>query len=159
MLFNVEQLAAVNKAPLDFAMAYYGAFLNGAERITALNIEITRSVVLDSMAGARAMFDAQEADKAAQIQATTARALARKFATYSQSVSEIAAHTQEDMAQAVRNQADNYQRATSQLLEMFAKAAPANSERAVAAIREFIAASNAGIRKSSNAGRHLAKAA
>lgn len=159
MLFNAEQLAAANKAPLDFALAYYGACLNAAERVVALNVEMTRSVMQDSMTGARAMADARDAGKAAQIQAAVVKALADKLAAYGQSVGEIAAHTQQEMAQVVKILADNQQRSMAQFLEMLVKAAPTNPGSTAAAIREFIAASNAGIRKSSHAGRNLAKAA
>lgn len=159
MLFNVAQYAAANQAPLDFALGYYGAFLNGAERITALNIEITRSLVLDSMTGARAMLDAQDEDKAAQIRATTSKALARKLATYSRSVFEITVQTQEEMTKAITEQANGYQRSMALLLEAVAKTAPANARNALAAIRDVGVASNGPIHKTSAPGKRLAKAA
>lgn len=156
MLFNVEQFANANKAPLNFALAYYGALLEGTERAIALNIETTRSVLLDAAGGAKAMLDAQDAGKVALIQATISQALAEKLAAYSRAFLELATHAQEDMVRAVASQANDYQRSMAQLVQMFASVAPGSPETAAAAIREFIAAGNRSVHK---VGKPLAKAA
>jgi phasin family protein len=142
MSINPEQFAAANKAAVDSLLSVANTALASAERIASLNLETARSVLEDSVSGAKALLGAKDPKEALTIQASLAQPSVEKAVAYSKSVYEISTETQEELAKVVEAQFGDFQKTISGLLEKAAKSAPAGSDVAVAAVQSAIAAAN-----------------
>ena len=145
MAFNFttpEQFASANKATVDSLLSVANAALASAERIAALNLNTARSVLEDSVSGAKALMGAKDAQEALSIQASLAQPNVEKAVAYSKSVYEISTETQEQLAKMVEAQFGDFQKNVASMLEKAAKSAPAGSDVAVAAVQSAIAAAN-----------------
>jgi phasin family protein len=142
MSINPEQFAAANKAAVDSLLSVANTALASAERIATLNLETARSVLEDSVSGAKALMGAKDPKEALSIQASLAQPSVEKAVAYSKSVYEISTETQEELAKMVEAQFGDFQKTVSDMLEKAAKSAPAGSDVAVAAVQSAIAAAN-----------------
>ena len=64
MFTTPEQLAAANKATVDSLLSVANTALASAERIAALNLNTARSVLEDSVSGAKALMSAKDPQEA-----------------------------------------------------------------------------------------------
>ena len=142
MFTTPEQFAAANKATVDSLLSLANTALASAERIAALNLNTARSVMEDSVSGAKALMGAKDVQEALSIQASLAQPNVEKAVAYSRSVYEISAQTQEELSKMVEAQFGDFQKTVAGLLEKAAKSAPAGSDVAVAAVQSAIAAAN-----------------
>lgn len=142
MSINPEQFAAANKAAVDSLLSVANTALASAERIATLNLDTARSVIEDSAANAKALMGAKDVQSAMSIQASLAQPNVEKVVAYSKSVYEISADTQEQLSKMVEAQFGDFQKTVGEMLEKAAKAAPAGSDVAVAAVQSAIAAAN-----------------
>jgi len=142
MSINPEQFAAANKAAVDSLLSVANTALASAERIATLNLETARSVLEDSVSGAKALMGAKDPKEALSIQASLAQPTVEKAVAYSKSVYEISTETQEELAKMVEAQFGDFQKTVANMLEKAAKSAPAGSDVAVAAVQSAIAAAN-----------------
>ncbi|MBS1144420.1 MAG: phasin family protein [Proteobacteria bacterium] len=142
MSINPEQFAAANKAAIDSLLSVANTALASAERIATLNLETARSVLEDSVSGAKALIGAKDPQEALSIQASLAQPSVEKAVAYSKSVYEISTETQEQLAKMVEAQFADFQKSVGSMLEKAAKSAPAGSDVAVAAVQSAIAAAN-----------------
>jgi phasin family protein len=142
MSINPEQFAAANKAAVDSLLSVANTALASAERIASLNLETARSVLEDSVSGAKALMGAKDPQEALSIQASLAQPSVEKAVAYSKSVYEISTETQEQLAKMVEAQFGDFQKNVASMLEKAAKSAPAGSDVAVAAVQSAIAAAN-----------------
>ena len=140
MSINPEQLAAANKAAIDSLLSVANTALASAERIATLNLETARSVIEDSVSGAKALMGAKDPQEALSIQASLTQPNVEKAVAYSRSIYEISTQTQEQMAKMVEAQFGDFQKNVAAMLEKAAKSAPAGSDVAVAAVQSAIAA-------------------
>jgi len=140
MSINPEQLAAANKAAIDSLLSVANTALASAERIATLNLETARSVIEDSVSGAKALMGAKDPQEALSIQASLTQPNVEKAVAYSRSIYEISTQTQEQMAKMVEAQFGDFQKSVASLLEKAAKAAPGGSDVAVNAFQNAIAA-------------------
>ncbi|MBN8502743.1 MAG: phasin family protein, partial [Sphingomonadales bacterium] len=87
MIINTpEQFASANKATIDSLLSLANTALASAERIAALNLNTARSVLEDSVSGAKAMMGAKDVQEALSIQASLAQPNVEKAVAYSRSV-------------------------------------------------------------------------
>ncbi|UCV21770.1 MULTISPECIES: phasin family protein [Azonexaceae] len=142
MSINPEQFAAANKAAVDSLLSVANTALASAERIASLNLETARSVLEDSVSGAKALMGAKDPQEALSIQASLTQPSVEKAVAYSKSVYEISTETQEQLAKMVEAQFSDFQKNVAAMLEKAAKSAPAGSDVAVAAVQSAIAAAN-----------------
>ena len=91
MSVNFEQFTSANKATVDSLLAVANTALASAERIAALNLNTARSVMEDSVSGAKALMGAKDVQEALSIQASLAQPNVEKAVAYSRSVYEISA--------------------------------------------------------------------
>ena len=140
MFKTPEQFAAANKATVDSLLSLANTALASAERIAALNLNTARSVMEDSVSGAKALMGAKDVQEALSIQASLAQPNVEKAVAYSRSVYEISAQTQEELSKMVESQFGEFQKTVAGLLDKAAKSAPAGSDVAVAAVQSAIAA-------------------
>lgn len=159
MTINTEQFAAANKATVDSLLAVANSALASAERIAALNLNTARAALEDSVAGAKSVMGAKDPQEAATIQASLAQPAIEKAVSYSRSMYEITAQSQEELAKMVEAQFSGFQKSVATLFEQAAKSAPAGSEGAVAAIQNAITAANAAFGNMNSVAKQFADAA
>ena len=107
MAFNFttpEQFASANKATVDSLLSLANTALASTERIAALNLNTARSLVEDSVSGAKAMMGAKDVQEALSIQASLTQPNVEKAVAYSRSVYEISAQIQEELSKMVEGQ-------------------------------------------------------
>ena len=160
MAFNFttpEQFASANKATVDSLLSLANTALASAERIAALNLNTARSVIEDSVSGAKAMMGAKDVQEALSIQASLTQPNVEKAVAYSRSVYEISAQTQEELSKMVEGQFGDFQKTVAGLLDKAAKSAPAGSDVAVAAVKSAIAAATSAFDKMNKAAKQVAE--
>ena len=159
MFKTPEQFASANKATVDSLLSLANTALASAERIAALNLNTARSVLEDSVSGAKALLGAKDAQEALSIQASLTQPNVEKAAAYSRSVYEISAQTQEELSKMVEAQFGDFQKAVAGLLDKAAKSAPAGSDVAVAAVKSAIAAASSAFDNMNKAAKQVAELA
>ena len=117
MSINPEQFAAANKATVDSLLSVANTALASAERIAALNLNTARSLVEDSVSGAKAMMGAKDVQEALSIQASLTQPNVEKAVAYSRSVYEISAQIQEELSKMVEGQFGDFQKTVTGLLD------------------------------------------
>jgi ClpP class serine protease len=93
------------------------------------------------------------------VQSSLAKPAVDKAVAYSKSVYEITTETQQELAKMVEAQFGDFQKNIAGMVEMAAKAAPAGSEGAVAAIQNAIAAANSAFGNMNSVAKQFAEAA
>ncbi len=159
MSVNPEQFAAANKAAIDSLLSVANTALASAERIASLNLNTARSAMEDSVSGAKALMGAKDVQEALSIQASLAQPKVEQAVAYSRSVYEISAQTQEELTKLIEAQFGDFRKTTASLLEKAAKAAPAGSDIAVAAVQSAIAAANSAFDNMNKAAKQVGELA
>ena len=159
MSINTEQFAAANKATVDSLLSVANTALASAERIAALNLNTARSLVEDSVSGAKAMMGAKDVQEALSIQASLTQPNVEKAVAYSRSVYEISAQIQEELSKMVEGQFGDFQKTVAGLLDKAAKSAPAGSDVAVAAVKSAIAAATSAFGNMNSVAKQFAEKA
>jgi len=154
-----EQFAAANKAAIDSLLSLANTALASAERIATLNLNTARSVLEDSVSGAKAVMSAKDAQEAMTIQASLAQPNVEKAVAYSRSVYEISAQTQEEVTKMLESQFNDFQKQIASLLDKASKSAPAGSDVAVAAVKSAIAAATSAFDNMNKAAKQVAEIA
>ena len=159
MSINPEQFAAANKAAVDSLLSVANTALASAERIAALNLNTARSSLEDTASNVQAVLGAKDPQAALAAQAALAQPAVEKAVAYSRSVYEITSETQQELAKMVEAQFGDFQKNVAAMVEKAAKAAPAGSEGAVAAIQNAIAAANSAFGNMNAVAKQFADAA
>ncbi|HJW04087.1 MAG TPA: phasin family protein [Azospira sp.] len=154
-----EQFAAANKAAVDSLLTLANTAFASAERIAALNLHTARSVLEDSVANAKTLLGAKDAQEAISLQASLAQPNVEKAVAYSRSVYEISAQTQEELSKVVEAQFAEFNKNVAGLLDKVSKTAPAGSDVAVAAVKSAIAAANSAYDSLNKAAKQVAEIA
>ncbi len=154
-----EQFATANKAAVDSMLSLANTALASAERIAALNLNTARSVLEDSVSGAKAIMAAKDAQEAMTIQASLAQPNVEKAVAYSRSMYEISAQTQEEVTKMLESQFGDFQKQIAGLLDKASKSAPAGSDVAVAAVKSAIAAATSAFDNMNKAAKQVAEIA
>ena len=154
-----EQFAAANKTNIETLLTLANTAFASAERLAALNLNTARSLLEDSVSGAKAMMGAKDVQEAMSIQASLAQPNVEKAVAYSRSVYEISAQTQEELSKMVEVQFGDFQKTVAALLDKAAKSAPAGSDVAVAAVKSAIAAANSAFDNMNKAAKQVAEIA
>ena len=152
-----EQFAAANKTNIETLLTLANTAFASAERLAALNLNTARSVMEDSVSGAKALMGAKDVQEAMAIQASLAQPNVEKAVAYSRSVYEISAQTQEELSKMVEAQFSEFQKTVAGLLDQAAKSAPAGSDVAVAAVKSAIAAANSAFDNMNKAAKQVAE--
>lgn len=142
MSVNLEQFAAANKATVDSLLAVANTALAAAERIAALNLGTARSALEDSASATKAVLDVKNPNEAAALQSSMVQPAVEKAVSYSRSLYEISADSQQQIAKMIEAQFADFQKQISGMVNQAAKAAPPGSETIVAAMQSAIAAAN-----------------
>jgi phasin family protein len=159
MFATPEQLAGANKANVEAMLTLANTAFASAERFAALNLNTARAVLEDSVNNAKALLGAKDLQEAISLQATLAQPSVEKAVSYSRSVYEISAQTQEEFSKLVEAQFAEVNKNVASSLDKAAKSAPAGSDVAVAAVKSAIAAANSAYDTMSKAAKQVAEIA
>lgn len=159
MTLNAEQFAAANKATVDSLLAVANTALASAERIAALNLDTARSALEDTASSVQSVIGAKDPQAALAAQSSLAQPAVEKAVAYGRSVYEIAAQTQQELAQMVEAQIGSFQKSVAGMVDLAAKSAPVGSEGAVAAMQSAIAAANSAFGNMNAVAKQFADAA
>ncbi len=142
MAFTTEHFATANKNTIEALLTLANTAFASTERLAALNLNTARSLLEDSVANAKVLFGAKDAQEIIALQSGLVQPSIEKVVAYSRSVYEIVSQTQEELSKVVEAQVGEVNKAVSTTLDQAAKQAPAGSDVAVAAVRSAIAAAN-----------------
>ena len=142
MLVNkIDEITANSKANIEIALKAITSSFGNLERLTALNINTTRSLLDDNVGAIRAMLSAKDVRELVGLQASQAQPLVEKLAAYNRSVYEIVSQNQSEFVRLVESQIADLNKKFSSALDSAAKTTPV-SDVAVAAVKSALAAAN-----------------
>ena len=159
MFTTPEQFAAANKATVDSLLSVANTALASAERIAALNLNTARSVLEDSVSGAKALMGAKDVQEAMAIQASLAQPNVEKAVAYARSVNEIMAEGQQEVTKLLESQIADLNKTFSAALDQVAKSAPAGTEGIFTAVRSAMETANTAYENFSKAAKQVAETA
>ncbi|MBT0959579.1 phasin family protein [Denitromonas iodatirespirans] len=137
-----EQLADVSKASLEALLSQATTAFSRAERLAALNLNTSRTMLEDGAANTKAILAAKDPQELVKLQAELAKPMVDKAVAYARSVYEIATEGQNDLTKVFESQIADMNKAFSTALEQAEKSAPAGSEALFAAAKTSMAAAS-----------------
>lgn len=159
MFATPEQFAAANKANIETVMGLANSAFAGAERLAALNLNVARTLLEDTVANAKVLMGAKDVQQLTTLQASLAQPTIEKMVGYSRSVYEIATQTQEEVSKALESRFAELNSVVGSALDNAVKSAPAGSDVAVAAVKSALAAANSAYDSMTKAARQVAELA
>ena len=142
MYITPEQIQASGKATVESFLALANAQFTAIERLASLNANAVKTVFEDSVANARALAGAKDAQEYISLQSTFAQPAIEKAIAYSKSVYEVATETNTEFSKLTERRIAEWNENFVSLLDKAAKNAPAGSDVAVTAVKQMIAAAN-----------------
>lgn len=137
-----EPLIDANKASADalftIAKTQFAAF----ERLSALNLNTTKSAFDDSIKQARALLSAKDAQEFVDLSVAAFQPALEKSIAYARSVYEVANQTKAEATKLAEAQAVETGKTVATLLDNLAKNAPISSEVGVVALKSALSAAN-----------------
>lgn len=97
-LANIDDNGLAQQSVLDSFLAISRLYLQGAERLSALNAAALRGMVADGATAMKALMGATSAAEGMEIQASMSNAMVGKVVAYTRGLHELAAETQEEMS-------------------------------------------------------------
>jgi len=140
--FDSEKLQATQKANLDLLQQVNSKVLKGFEQLSHLQLATLRSVSEESFEGAGKLLAARDPQSFTSVFGALANPAhqAERMMDFSRKVYELISSTQADIAKLGEHQAARNAQQVQELVEEFAKNAPAGSESAVAVLKSAVEA-------------------
>ncbi|GAB2885634.1 phasin family protein [Uliginosibacterium flavum] len=154
-----DQINVANKTAIEAALTFANTAFASAEKLATLNLNTARAMLEDSVATAKTLLGAKDAQELSSLQSTLAQPAVEKIVAYSRSVYEISAAAQEDIGKILEGQLSEVNKNVSAALDKAAKSAPAGSDVAVAAVKSAIAAANSAYDSINKAAKQVAEIA
>lgn len=139
-----QPLFTTQQRSFDNAIAAQNHMFNGFEKLVNLNLKMFKSSLDELTVKSQQAAALQDGQEVANFATEMSQPSAEKVMSYGKEVFEIVSNLQKEITSLTEKQiADNQQQA-AELVEQFAKNAPAGSESAVALVKSgLVAASNA----------------
>lgn len=142
MYVTPEQIQSTSKANVDTLLSLASTQFSALEKLVALNSTVLKGAFEDTIANARALAGAKDAQEFFSLQASFAQPAIDKVITYSKSVYEVAAQTNAEFSKVAEKRVAELNDNFVSLLDQAVKNAPAGSDVAVSAVKQMIAAAN-----------------
>ncbi|TAK44888.1 MAG: phasin family protein [Betaproteobacteria bacterium] len=142
MYVTPEQVQAANKANVDAILALATSQYAAFEKFANLNATAFKTAFEDSIANARALAGAKDAQEFISLQTSFAQPAIEKAVAYSKSVYEVATQANAEFSKMTEKRVAEWNDNFVSLLDKAAKNAPAGSDVAVTAMKQMIAAAN-----------------
>ncbi len=137
-----DQITAANKAGIETLLMLANTAFASTERLAALNLNIARSVIEDSVSGAKGLVGVKSPQELLGYQTSLAQPAVEKAVAYSRSLYEIASQTRQEVSKLFEGQFAETNKTMGAALEQASKSAPAGSDFAFAAMKSALAAAN-----------------
>ena len=138
----IKNITAGQKASFETALTLSRLSSESLERLSRLNIETGRLALEESVNGGKAMLATKDPKELVMLQSSMMEPTIAKTLAYMRSVYEIVIQSAEQASSIVEQNAGELNKLVATTLEQTAKAAPAGSEFAVAAVKSAIDTAN-----------------
>lgn len=142
MFATPEQIAAANKANLEALVSVTNSAFANAEKFTALNLGLARSLVEDSVASTRDLLSVKDPQALLNLQGNLGKPMLEKTVAYNRSIYDMATENQAQIARLLEAQVSELNKAFTGILDKAAESAPAGSDVAFAAMKSALAAAS-----------------
>ncbi len=159
MYTTPEQFSNANKANVESLLNFANIAFASAERIAALNLNVARSLLEDSVGNVKVLLGAKDPQELMSLQSSLTQPTLDKAIAYSRNIYEIATQTQEEIGKIFEAQFAEANKNVATALDKAAKNAPAGSDVAVAAVKSAIAAANSAYDTMTKAARQVTEIA
>lgn len=154
-----EQVLARQKAAVDTMVAAQSALFGGFEKLVELNVKVMRATLDELNQQALQTATVKDPQEAMAYASSVMTPGAEKAVAYSKHVYDIMAGVQGQLAQLQEAQIADSQAHAAELIDQFARNAPAGSESAVAAMKTTVATASSAYDAMSKAARQAADVA
>lgn len=156
MMTNPQDLL---KPGFAFALFAANTTFDGVERLAALNLTASRSIVETAAANFSALLGAKDVETFVNLQKELAKPSIEKSVEYSRNVIAIAGEAKEKIAKEVEVHVAETNAKVADMVEKALASAPAGSEVAVAAVKTAIKTANDAYEGVNKATKHAAEVA
>ena len=139
-MFKIDQLTAANEAAINQFTQFAQMSLANAERFATLGLDAARESVEQAAAHAQSLAGAKDVHEVIALNSAALEPVMKRAYSYSRTVYETAAETNNEVKRVMEKQAAEYNRAAVAALEEAFKYAPAGSESFVANIKSALTA-------------------
>lgn len=151
-----EQMNDFQKTAVDAAVRFARMSLDGAERMIALNLQITKASLDDGAKNLQAISSVRDAQDLNNLRTKLSENSLEQAMDYSRSVYELATSAQTELSQMIESQVAGFQKEVAESIEKIAKSAPAGSDVVVAAMKSSLAATTAAMDNMTKAAKQAA---
>lgn len=137
-----KDMAAWNQAAVEAAMSYARTSLATAEQLLKLNLDTARSALEQNSKATRELLAADDPQKLMALRGKLAQTSVQQAASYANSVYEIVAGTQAQLAQMFESSIARFSKDISESAEKLARTAP-GGEPSVAALKSTLSTTSA----------------
>jgi len=142
MILTPEQISAAQKANLETLFGLTTKAFEGVEKLVELNLQVVKTTFAENVDNAKRALSAKDAQELLSLQASLVQPVAEKTLAYTRHLYEIASETQSEFAKVAEAQLAEGSKKVQDLVDNFAKNAPAGSESTVAIVKSAISAAN-----------------
>ena len=142
MYVTPEQIQAASKANVEAVLAVASTQFAVLEKLASINANAMKTAFEDSIANARALIGAKDAQELVNLQSSFAQPALEKAISYSRSVYEVATGANAELSKVAEKRVAEWNENFVSVLDKVTKNAPAGSDVAVAAVKSMLAAAN-----------------
>lgn len=153
---SVSPLSEISRATADAAAKAARISMDSAERAVNVQLEYAKGAIAQATLTARAVSRVKDVQELMALRARIAENALENLMGYSRSLYEVASEAQSGYSRLAEERMTRFQQAVTDGVEQAAKAAPAGSGVAVAAIKSQLAATTAAFDTFTKAARNLA---
>ena len=139
-MFKIDQFTAANEAAINQFAQFAQLGLANVERFASLGLDAARESVEQAAAHAQSLAGAKDVHEVIALNSAALEPVMKRAYSYSRTVYETAAETNNEVKRAVEKQAAEYNKAAVAAMEEAFKYAPAGSETVVENVKSAMAA-------------------
>ncbi|MFC3626769.1 phasin family protein [Vogesella amnigena] len=155
MFTNVQELSAFGQAQFDKAVRLSSIMLASAERLTSLQLEITRKVLAENAETVKQLTGIKDPKSLAEFQAGLVQPNLDKTLATAREVYDATVATQTELTSFVEEQVAETNKQVLEALDRLAKHAPAGSESAVQVLKNLVNSGNAAFETASKTAKKV----
>jgi phasin family protein len=155
MFTNAQEFSAFGQAQFDKAVRLSSIFLSSAERLTNLQLEISRKLLAANAETLKQLSAIKDPKAFAEFQAGLAQPSLDKALTTAREVYDATLVTQTELTSFVEEQVAETNKQVLDVLDRFAKNAPAGSEPAVQALKNLVTSSSTAFENASKTAKKV----
>jgi len=149
-------LAEIGRAAAESAARAARISMDSAERALAVQLEYAKGALKQATLNARAVAQVKDVQELFAVRTRIAENAVENLVGYTRSLYEVASDAQSEYARLAEERMARFQAVMAEGVEQAAKAAPAGSDVAVAALKSQLAATTAAFDTFTKAARNLA---